>query len=475
MNTMAKLSQQAKERVFGDTLRTRAPGPRELLGLRSTTAYARNPLRWMRGLRDEYGDLVEVRVLGDRWFLVSHPDDIETVLVKNAKRVGRDAYVVLLERTLGLGLLTSEGPLWKRQRKLMAQAFTPKRINTYAETMAAVTDRRAHWAEGQVIDLHAAMSRLAMEVVAAVLFGASVSASEVQVVRESMEVINDFYASSPEAILQVPAWVPTPRNREMSTAVKRIDGLIFDIIAKRRRSKERHDDLLGTLLDAVDDEGSAMTDQQLRDEAVTLFLAGHETTALALGYTLMLLAKHPEVERRLVEEVDRVLGGRLPNAEDSKALTYTRQVIEESMRLYPPAWTTGREVREEITVRGVTMPEGSQVITSQWIVHRDPRFFPDPEAFDPDRFEKARAKRLPKYAYFPFGGGPRTCIGNHFAMMEATLLLAIVMQRYHFELQPDQELRLKPSVTLHAEKGIRATVKRRDQAGARLAPMAATA
>ncbi|MAQ13498.1 MAG: cytochrome P450 [Sandaracinus sp.] len=450
------------ERAFGrEALRVKAPGARGRFGLRSTASYARNPLRWLRTLRDEYGDIVEAEMLGRKWFVVSHPDDIEKVLVKHAKVMNRDAYIHILQRTLGLGLLTSEGELWKRQRKLMAQAFTPRRIQSYAETMSAVTDRGVHWAEGSVIDLHAEMSRVTMEVVAAVLFGAGIGAEEVRVVSEAMEVVNGFYANSLEAILEVPEWVPTPRNRELSVAVKRIDAVLYDIIAERRRSGAKHDDLLGTLLAAVDDDGSAMTDQQLRDEAITLFLAGHETTALTLGYTLMLLGKYPEVEQRLKAELDSVLGGRLPTADDTRALPYTRQVLEEAMRLYPPAWTTGRESREPIELRGFTIPAGSQILTSQWVVHRDPRFFPDPEAFDPDRFEKGRAKQLPKYAYFPFGGGPRVCIGNHFAMMEAILILAIVMQRHHFELLPDQPLDLAPSVTLRPAKGVRAVVKHR--------------
>jgi len=463
MRKVMSAAESFTRRVFGEeVLRTRAPGPStSFLGLRATAGYAKNPLAWMRQLRDTYGDLAETQVLGRPWFLVSHPDDIEWVLVKNAKKMKRDAYVGILERTLGKGLLTSEGELWKRQRKLMSQAFTPKSIATYADTMSAVSDRGCHWHDDQTIDLHAEMSRVTMEVVSAVLFGTDIGAAEVRTVSEAMEIINGFYANSLEAVLQVPEWVPTPRNRSLNAAVKRIDGVLFDIIGERRRSREKHHDLLGTLLAAVDDDGSAMTDQQLRDEAITLFLAGHETTALALGYTLMLLAKYPDVERRLLDELDAVLGGRLPTAEDSKHLPYTRQVLEEAMRLYPPAWTTGREVTEAIEVRGVTLPVGAQVLTSQWIVHRDPRFFPDPEAFDPDRFEKSKAKDRPKYAYFPFGGGPRICIGNHFAMMEAILILAIAMQRYHFELVPDQTLELAPSVTLRPKEGVRAVVKHR--------------
>jgi len=442
-----------------------APGPKSAYGIRNVGHYMRDPLTWLRDLKERYGDFVEFEMLGDRWYVLFHPDDIETVLVKRAKQVKRDGYVEVVERALGKGLLTNDGESWRRQRKLMAQAFTPKRIREYGETMATVGEAGARWRDGEVIDVHEEMSRLTMEVVAAVLFGSGVTSEDVHTVGESMEVMNEFFANSPEAVLRVPEWVPTPRNLRMKKAVERIDAIVYEFIRKRRQSREDRDDLLGTLLAATDDETQeGMTDKQLRDEVITLFLAGHETTALNLAYTLMLLGQYPEVEKRVLAELDEVLAGRLPTAADSKALPYTEMVIKESMRLYPPAWLTGRETAEAIEVGGRTIPPKSQVIVSEWIVHRDPRFFPDPEAFVPERWEDA--KSLPRYAYFPFGGGPRVCIGNHFAMMEAILLLAIVLQRYHLELLPNQRLELAPSITLRPKKGIRAVVKRRPEARA---------
>jgi cytochrome P450 len=297
-----------------------------------------------------------------------------------------------------------------------------------------------------------------MEVVAEVLFGASVGPAEVHLVREAMETINEFLASSPEAMLQIAEWVPTPRNARVRRAIGQIDALIYGIIA-RRRAGEQRDDLLGTLLAAQDEDGANMSDRQLRDEAVTLFLAGHETTALLLAHTLYLLSKHPAIERRLLAEIDEVLGGRRPTAADVKTLPYTDRVLKEVMRLYPPAWTTGREAAESFELRGYTIPQGAQILLSQWVVHRDPRWFPNPEGFDPDRWEPERAAGLPKFAYFPFGGGPRVCIGNHFAMTEATLILAMVLQRFRLELLPGQRLLLKPSVTLRQKgPGLRALV-----------------
>lgn len=452
--------------------RRRAPGPPGIYGLRNTLRIMRGQLVFLRELQDRFGDVAEMKVLGKPFFLISHPDHVEAVLVKHARIMLRDEYIVVLERALGKGLLTSDGDLWKRQRKLMSQAFVPKRIHSYGEAMVRVTDAALRpWRDGQTINLHQEISRVTMEVVADVLFGAGIDPEDVHTVRESMETVNEFMANSPEAILMFPPWVPTPRNLATNHAVKRIDDLVYRIIANRRGGEAR-DDLLGTLLAAQDDDGTRMSDKQLRDEVITLFLAGHETTALLLAHTFYLLSKHPEIERRLHAEIVEVLGGRLPTADDVRALPYTERVLKETMRLYPPAWTTGREAAEEVEIGGHVIPKGAQILTSQWVVHRDPRWFPNPEGFDPDRWAPERAKDIPRFAYFPFGGGPRICIGNHFAMMEATLILAIIGQRFRIELLPGERLALKPSVTLRQAGpglGVRLVARKPDakQAGAR--------
>jgi cytochrome P450 len=439
----------------------RPPGPPDPAGLWTAIRLSRGTLVMLRELTDTYGDIVHFKLLGSDYYLLNHPDDIEDAFVHQAQAMARDEYIETLQRTLGNGLLTSDGELWRRQRKLMAQAFTPKRIQDYGETMVAVTDRGLNLHDGQLINLHAEMNRLTMLVVAAVLFGAAISAEQVALVGTTMETIAEFYANSPEAMLMLPRWVPTPLNRRVNAAVEQLDSVVYSIIGQRRRGEPRND-LLDTLLAARDDGGAHMSDQQLRDEVMTLFLAGHETTSLALAHTIYLLAKHPEVERRLMSELDEVLAGRLPTVEDAKSLRYTKQVLDESMRLYPPAWATGREVSRDVEIAGYRIPKGSQLLMSQWLVHRDARFFPDPEAFDPDRWLPERAKLIPRYAYFPFGGGPRVCIGNHFAMLEATLLLAVLMQRHHFELLPGQSLAFLPTVTLRQKgPGLRVRVHRR--------------
>ena len=430
----------------------RAPGPPGALGVRTLVRFAADPLGLLRQVTEQYGDVISMKMLGKPTWLVNHPDDIEALLVKHARIMARDDGVVVLERVLGQGLLTSDGELWKRQRKLMAEAFTPKRIHSYGAAMARVGDASLRsWRNGAVINVHREMSRVTMDVVAAVLFGANLSEAEQRMVSVSMDTINEFLANSPEAIAQsvvgVPAWIPTPRNFRVARAVSALDELVFRIISERRGGKPI-EDLLGTLLAAKDEEGSSMTDKQLRDETMTLFLAGHETTALMLANTLYLLSCNPDVERKLYAEVAHVLGGRIPTADDVRALPYTDRVLKEAMRLLPPVWATGRKPTEDVEIRGHVIPKGSQILFSQWVVHHDRRWFPNPEGFDPDRWTAERSKDLPRYAYFPFGGGPRTCIGNHFATMEAALLLAMIVQKWKLELLPGQTLELTPSVTL---------------------------
>ncbi len=440
----------------------RAPGPASLVGVRNTVGFVRDPLGFLAEQRDAHGDIVSVRLAGARWLVVSHPDDIETLLVKHAADVGRDEFTDILKRVLGEGLLTSEGDLWKRQRRLLATAFTPKRIRGYAESMGEITERvLARLPHGEETSLHHAMSELTLEVVAEVLFGASVSPHDVGVVRSSMEVFNDFFGQSPEAVFQVPAWVPTPRLRAVRRARAELDSLLFRIIDARRGAPPRGD-LLGAMLAAADDDGTKMSDEQLRDETVTLFLAGHETTALALTYALYLLALHPEIEARAADEVRSTLEGRRPTADDVPRLAYLERVLKEAMRLYPPAWVIGREVLKPITLGGVRVEPGVQVVASQWLVHRDARFWPEPERFDPSRFEPSASEGRRRFAYFPFGGGPRVCIGNHFAMMEAVILLALVLARFRVELVPGQTLGFAPSVTLQPKApGLRVVLRPR--------------
>ena len=459
---------------------TRPPGPGGFLGIRNLLTFYRDPLAYLLDMSQRFGDLARSRILGAEFYYISHPDDIEAVLVQNHKDMIKDTYTRHLSRALGQGLVSSDGELWRRHRKLVSFAFTPRRIQTYGEAMVAIAGRGVdRWSDDDVIDLHAEMSRITMDVVGGVLFGANVD-DDAATVGHAMEAVNEFFAGSLEHSLDLPAWVPTPRNRRFNAAVRTIDDVLYRIIAGQRNrqaehSAENRDDLLSALLaahrhDAGHDAGqpdeqseqhAALDDQELRDECITLFLAGHETTALALVHALYLLSKHPEIEARFHAELTEVLGDRPATAADVKALEYTGRIIKETMRLYPPVWVVGRQVVNEIELGGHRVPRGAQILASQWVVHRDPRWYDDPEAFDPDRWLPERAGKLPRMAYFPFGAGPRICIGNHFATMEAVLLLATMGQRFHLELLPGQNLEFSPSVTLRPRRHLRMRLRAR--------------
>lgn len=434
------------------------------LGLRHLRTYLRDPLAFLTEVARAGGDMAHVRMLGRDYYLLSHPGDVERVLVEHAGDVIKALDARRLGRfVLGQGLLTSEGALWRRQRKLMAAAFTPRRIRAYADTMDAIARARIdRWRDGASLNLHAEMSRVAMRIVAEVLFGADVEA-DAERVGACVRAIDAFF-SSVEQALNLPPWAPTPANLRVRAAMRRIDAIFYRIITERRAGGGARDDLLDVLLAARDDAGTAMTDQQVRDECVTLFLAGHETTALALVHALYLLARHPEIEARFHDEVTAVLGPPgpasapassaspvLPASDAVARLALTRRIIDEAMRLYPPAWATAREVQRPFELRGRRLEPGTQLVISQWILHRDPRWFPEPERFDPDRWLPARATMAPRMAYLPFGGGPRICIGNHFALTEAVLVLARIGQRFRVTVPRDAALTFRPSVTLRPQ------------------------
>ena len=407
-------------------------------------------------VRDKYGDFVRTRLPLHIYF-VYDPRAIEEILVKKADVFRKDYTSRLLSRVVGNGLLLSEGESWRRQRRLLQPAFHHQQLQSYAALMVGAIERAmAGWRDGQARDVHADMMAVTLDIVAESLFGADVSAAAGDIGRIIGELMEEFgKVLGLSARFQPPAWVPTPTNRRLRRTRRRMDALILGIIEARKHSQEARDDLLSLLIRARDEGGGKMTDDQVRDEAILLFLAGHETTALALTYALYLLATHPEQQARLADELERVLGGRSPGLGDLDKLPVTETVVLESMRLYPPAWGIGRQAHEPVEIGGYAFPRGAEFVMSPWVVHRDARNFEDAGAFKPERWEGDLQRRLPRFAYFPFGGGPRVCIGNRFAMMEAKLVLASAVQRFRFEPTPETEVRLFPSVTLRPRGGVR--------------------
>lgn len=412
----------------------------------------RDPLAFLTRLAREHGDVAHFTFGPQHLYLINHPDLIRDVLVTRQRSFMKGRALQRTKILLGEGLLTSEGDLHLRQRRLMQPEFHRDRLPRYAEVMLANAERMAgEWREDEM-DVAREMSRLTLSIVAQALFGTDVRGEADEIRRALSELMEIF------TILLNPftVWLeklPLPRKRATDRAIARLDQTIFRMIEERRAAGTDRGDLLSMLLLAQDEEGGGgMSDRQVRDEAMTLFLAGHETTANALSWTWYLLSQDPDVERRLHEEVDSA-----PTAYDQ--LPFTRMVLAESMRLYPPAWVIGRLALEDVEIGGFTVPRGAIVIVSQYVMHRDPRFWPDPMRFDPTRF--AGEPSWPKFAYFPFGGGSRICIGEGFAWMEGVLVLASLARRWRLSLAQDNPPVPNPVITLRLRGGIRMRAERR--------------
>ncbi|MEK6279202.1 MAG: cytochrome P450 [Acidobacteriota bacterium] len=440
----------------------RAPGPKGQPILGVMREFNRDSLSFITRCRD-YGDVVRLRFFYVTAFFLYNPDDIEYVLSSNAKNFIKSMSLRsnFFHRLLGNGLLTSEGDFWRRQRRLAQPAFHRQRIGAYGEVMVDYTTRLiSSWHDGEVRDIHRAMMRLTLEIVVKTLFNSDVSGDADKVARVLEKIVQPFAS---QATLK---WIldnrlPTPTHRRFNQAAREIDEIVYRIIAERRSRGSDEGDLLSMLLAAHDEDGSQMTDRQLRDEVMTIFLAGHETTALTLSWAWYLLAKNPEAERKFHQELDGVLNGRLPGVADLPLLRYTEMIVKESMRLYPPAYGLGREPLEDCEIGGYLVPRKSQVFMFPWALHRDPRFFEEPQSFRPDRWTEEFSNSLPKYAYFPFGGGPRACIGNYFAMMEIVLVLATIGQRFRFLPVSDEAVDLLPAMSLRPKGDINLTIHSR--------------
>lgn len=437
------------------------PGPPDRWRLGNLWAMGRDLLGFTTRCARDYGDCVLLTTVPQQIILINHPDLIEQVLVTQ-KRNFIKHFVLRRQRSIiGNGLVVSEGDFWLRQRRLIQPAFHRQRIAAYGDLMVDFTDRLlATWQAGETRDIHLDMTKLTLDIVTKSLFDADVDSPAYQAVVD----VSAENATMQARLNRIFPWLerlPTPANRRFRNAIQRLDRSIYELIEMHKGCETPSADVLCMLLHARDEDGSQMTEQQVRDEVLTLFFAGQESSALALSWTWWLLAQHPEVADRLAAEVDTVLAGRAPTLEDLPRLQYTAMIINESMRLYPPAYMIGREAVEECTLGGYHIPAGSTLLMSQWITQRDPRHFAQPEMFHPERWAGDLAKQLPKYAYFPFGGGPRLCIGSTFAMMENVLILARIAQKFRFALAPGQEVTPQPTITLRPKKGIRVVVRPR--------------
>lgn len=435
------------------------PGPSGLPLAGVLSRFRRDPAGFLLRTAAEYGDISFFRLGLQRIYFLTRPDFVEDVLVTRQSHFGKSRILQRAKVLLGEGLLTSEGQFHTRQRRLIQPSFYRERLQTYAETMTECGARaRARWADGEVLDVAAEMMRTTLDVVGRTLFDCDVEGESADIGAALTDVISMF-----DTLLLPLAGVlqqlPLPSIRRAHRAREFLDRRIYRMIAERRGSAVQGTDLLSTLIIAVDEQGH-MTDSQVRDEALTLLLAGHETTAVALTWTWYMLARHPEVEERFRAELRRVLNGRLPQYADLPALEYTERLLAESLRLYPPAWALGRLALSETRIHNHLIPPGSVCVLSPYVTHRDPRFWPNPERFDPDRFlPEAKATR-PRFAYFPFGGGSRVCIGERFAWMEAVLLLATIGQQWRFHVAPEWTVLLHPQLTLRPRGGMRMIARR---------------
>ena len=439
------------------------PGPRRSLASALPFGLGRDPLSFITGLARTYGDISHANAAGEHLVFLNHPQLVKDVLITHQRNFRKGRGLERARKLLGDGLLTSEGETHLRQRRLIQPAFHKERIASYAGAMTECADRvRQRWQDGSTMDVSEEMMRLTLAIVGRTLFDADVEAQARGVGAALTAVLNSFWTTMlPFADLLEK--LPIPVLRRGREARAELDAIIYGLIGERRKTPGDRGDLLSMLLMAQDEEqgGRSMSDAQVRDEAMTIFLAGHETTANALAWTWYLLSDAPAVEARLHEEVDRVLGGRMPMMSDIPQLSYVEQVITESMRLYPPAWIIGRRAIGEYAVGGYVLPPRSILLMSPYVLQRDGRFFPEPDRFVPERWTPEFKQALPPFAYFPFGGGTRRCIGESFAWMELVLVTAAIAQQWRLRLVPSHPVVPQPVVTLRMKHGLQMTAERR--------------
>ena len=444
------------------------PGPRDgLLGIMFIGPMQAAPLTFAADVARRYGDFTFVRIGWVRLYFINRPELIREVLatkVKCFRKLARQMRA--LRKVEGNGLVASDGAPWAKHRPLVQGAFHTRHFAHYAQIIVEHTKRRMNgWSAGTALDVGAEMNQLALEIIAKLVFDVDWS-DRARRLRDDMHIIRSSWQREVSRIVKPPDWLPLPRIIRQRRALRSIDNLIWDMIRERRASAVTKDDMLSLMLTmAAHGSGEPVSGREIRDEAATLFVAGHDTTSAALAWFWYLLARHPEVEQRVLAEVDAVLGDRTATYEDFGRLKYLEMVVKETMRLYPAAgFLFGREVVEDVEIGGYTLRKGAWVFVSPYIVHRDPNNFKEPEKFDPERFAPGRVESIPPYTYLPFGGGPRICVGNSMAMMEIVLLAATVLQRFRLALEQGQpEVESELEVVLRPKGELRMRVLQRQQ------------
>lgn len=438
----------------------------------SARYFAEDPIALLEKAIPKYGDIFQLgsvffRLMPDfdYFIAVANPDHVKHIMQDNNRNYVKSFAYRVLENLVGKGLLTSEGDFWRKQRRLMQPGFHKERLTSFGEIMTdACHDMLEQWRQlpdGSEVNVSKDMMEMTLNAVCRAMFSTDVGQA-MEVVSREFDVANELMNSRIVNPTTLPLWMPTPRNQREKKSYKAIKAVVADMIDQRRRTTERYDDLLAMLMETEDaDTGERMTNQQVQDEVITMFLAGHETTAVALAWLFHALDQNPEVEQLSAKEAQNVLQGRTPNLGDLRGLTYTRMVIDETLRLYPPAWLIGRHSLEEDQIGGFRIPPKSNCMILVYHIHRDPRFWDNPEQFIPERFSPEKSEKRHKFVYFPFGGGPRLCIGNSFALMEMQLSVAMILQEFKLAKFPGEEIKLEPLITLRQTPQLKMLITRR--------------
>ncbi|MEV8456038.1 cytochrome P450 [Streptomyces sp. NPDC052095] len=436
------------------------PGPRGLPFLGSLLRFGKDPLAFFGRLRS-YGPMVSWRFGPNSCVFVSDPECVGELLTETERSFDQPALGIAFRTVMGNGVVVARGADWRRKRSLVQPSVRPKQVRSYASTMTDSTVELADgWSDGDRIDVKREMAALTQRIAVRTIFGVD-TAADAESMGRAMDVAQREIGKEFAGLGAVlPDWVPTPGRARIRRAAAVIDAEVARVVARHRDGGEERPDLLSRLLTAVDEKGARLSDREIRDETVTLYIGGHETTSSTLVWAWYLLSREPRVRAALAEELDRVLGDREPGIEDYARLTYTQSVVKETLRLYPTIWLVTGVAKEGARIGGVPMPEGTRVWSSQWVTHRDARWFPEPEEFRPERWDPESGDDIPEYAWFPFGGGPRACLGTRFAMVEAVLVLAVLARRFELVVDPGAVSPV-PSLTLQPDRDVLATVRAR--------------